>query len=206
MRFTTTLSAVISVGMICLLSVAPAAQAAMARRVPSGGMAHGAHTARSRTACGATASDAGRAAACATAATISAARRDMLGLINGERSMAGAPPLHLDATLDAIAQARSQDMIDRDYFSHQIPGAGTVFDILSRDHVPYTSAGENIAMNSYITVYSLAQTMRQTNADFMHSPEHRENILRPRYADLGLGIAFQRATGKLILTEVFTQP
>jgi uncharacterized protein YkwD len=129
----------------------------------------------------------------------------MLGLINGERAVASAAPLHLDGALDAIAQARSQDMIDRNYFSHQIPGAGTVFDFLDRDHVPYTSAGENIAMNTYITDYSLAQTMRQTNADFMHSPGHRTNLLRPQYTDLGLGIAFQRTTGKLILTEVFTQ-
>jgi uncharacterized protein YkwD len=172
----------------------------------SGGIAHKTHTARTRTACGAIATGAGSSAACTTAATISAARVDMLGLINGERTVAGAAPLHLDRRLDAIAQARSQDMIDRDYFSHQIPGAGTVFDILNRDHIPYTSAGENIAMNSYITVYSLAQTMRRTNADFMHSPIHRANILCRQYTDLGLGIAFQRASGKLILTEVFTQP
>lgn len=135
-----------------------------------------------------------------------AARAEMLGLINAERAQAGADPLRLDPTLDAIAQGRSLDMIDRHYFSHHIPGGGMVFDILDRDHVSYQMAGENIALNNYITVYSLDQTVRDTNTDFMHSPDHRANILEPKYAEIGLGFAFEHGTGKLIVTEVFVQP
>src|SRR5437763_1033873 len=75
---------------------------------------------------------------------------EMLALINAERAQAGAGPLHVDATLNAVAQARSQDMIARHYFSHHIPGGGMVFDLLNRDHVAYEMAGENIALNTYI--------------------------------------------------------
>src|SRR5262249_53754886 len=108
--------------------------------------------------------------------------------------------------LDIIAQWRSRDMIARNYFSHQIPHVGTVFDMLNHDHVPYSYAGENIAMNDYIRACNLAQTMLKTNADFMASTMHRDNILRRFYTAIGIGIAFQHGTGKLILTEVFTQP
>ncbi len=134
-----------------------------------------------------------------------AARTELLDLINAERAQAGEAPLRLDPALDAIAEARSQDMIDRHYFSHYIPGGGMVFNILDLDHIPYQMAGENIALNDYINFYSLDQTVRQTNTDLMNSPEHRANILEPRYNLLGLGLAFERGTGKLIVTEDFVQ-
>jgi uncharacterized protein YkwD len=133
------------------------------------------------------------------------AKGELLGLINAERAQVGAGPLHIDATLNAIAQARSQDMIARHYFSHHIPGGGMVFDILDRDHVSYEMAGENLALNNYIDFYPLARTVRQTNADLMNSPDHRANLLEPRYTEIGLGMAFEQSSGKLIVTEVFVQ-
>ena len=133
------------------------------------------------------------------------AKGQMLGLINAERAQAGVGPLHADATLNAIAQARSQDMIARHYFSHHMPGGGMVFDILDRDHVSYEMAGENIALNNYIDFYPMARTVRQTNTDLMNSPDHRANLLEPRYTEIGLGMAFEKSSGKLIVTEVFVQ-
>ena len=136
-----------------------------------------------------------------------AAKIEMLALINAERAQAGARPLSFDPILNSVAQWRSQDMITRHYFSHQIPPSGHyVFDTLDRDHVLYEMAGENIALNNYIDFYSLDRTVRQTNTDLMNSPDHRANILEPKYTKIGLGMAFERGTGKLILTEVFVQP
>ena len=145
------------------------------------------------------------------APTLVAARTHMLDLINAERARAGATPLSIDGVLDAVAQARSQDMIDRRYFSHHIPAGpagpgGMVFDILDRSHIQYTMAGENIALNNYINFYALTQTVEQTNTDLMNSPEHRANLLEPKYARIGIGMAFEQGTGKLIVTEVFVQP
>ena len=67
-------------------------------------------------------------------------------------------------------------------------------------------SGENIALNNYINFYPMAQTVRQTNADFMNSPEHRANLLEPKYAEIGLGMAFERRSSKLVVTDVFVQP
>jgi uncharacterized protein YkwD len=137
---------------------------------------------------------------------ISPEKKLMLVIINSERQHAGVRPLTFDPTLNAIAQSRSLDMVDRHYFSHQIPGGGMVFDILDHHRVQYQMAGENIAMNNYIDFFSMDQTITRTNADLMNSPDHRANLLEPRYARLGLGVAFEPGTGKLILTEVFVQP
>jgi uncharacterized protein YkwD len=143
------------------------------------------------------------------AARVSASTAQMLALINAERAQAGAGPLRFDATLTAIAQARSQDMLTRHYFSHQIPGrpgVHRVFDVLDRAHVSYHIAGENIALNNYSVCFALPRTMQQTNSDLMHSPEHRANLLKRQYTEVGLGLAFEPPTGRLILTEVFLQP
>jgi uncharacterized protein YkwD len=143
--------------------------------------------------------------------TLAAARTQMLALINAERAQVGAVPLRIDSMLDGVAQARSRDMIDRRYFSHHIPAGpagpgGMVFDILDRSHVQYAMAGENIALNNYINFYALPRTVEQTNTDLMNSPEHRANLLEPKYARIGIGMAFEQGTGKLIVTEVFIQP
>src|SRR2546423_559028 len=82
---------------------------------------------------------------------------------------------------------------------------GMVFDILDRDHVSYEMAGENIALNNYIDFYPMARTVRQTNTDLMNSPDHRANLLEPKYTEIGLGMAFENSSGKLIVTEVFVQ-
>ena len=140
------------------------------------------------------------------AAGITPAQIELLNLINHARADAGLQPLHLDAALDAVATERSQDMIARHYFSHEIPGVGYVFNILDREHIGYASAGENIAMNDYLTVYSLAQTVQLTNTDLMNSPEHRANLLEPSFSAVGLGLGIERGAGRLILTEVFVQP
>ncbi len=155
--------------------------------------------------------------AASTAAPVSpdldAARTQMLGLINAERAHASAGPLTLDGALNDVAQARSQDMIDRNYFAHQIPAGGArlpaggmVFAILDHANVPYEMAGENIALNNYRAFVPLDQTVERTNTDLMNSPEHKDNILEPKYARIGLGVAFEQGTNKLILTEVFVQP
>ncbi len=141
-----------------------------------------------------------------TRAAIVAAKGYMLGLINSERRQAGAAPLTLDRALTLIAQGRSEDMIARHYFAHQIPGGGMVFDILDRQHVPYQMAGENLALNNYIDVMPLTRTVDRTNADLMRSPEHRTNLLQPAYARIGLGMAFDQSNGRMIVTQVFVQP
>lgn len=158
----------------------------------------------------------GAPAVVATAAvpsTLEASRTQMLSLINAERAQAGVGPLTRDDALDAIAQARSEDMIARNYFSHQIPRGGSqipsggmVFDILDHARLQYEMAGENIALNNYINFYPMTGTVQQTNTDLMNSPEHRANLLEPKYSRIGLGLAFEQGTGKLIVTEVFVQP
>jgi hypothetical protein len=45
----------------------------------------------------------------------------------------------------AVAQAHSEDMVDRDVFSHTNPDRASPFDRLTEAGIAYSGAGENIA-------------------------------------------------------------
>ncbi len=115
------------------------------------------------------------------------ARSVMLALLNGDRGGG----LSLTGPLNALAQYRAQDMIDRDYFSH-VPMDG----LLAQFGVPWSTWGENIAWRSP------SGSMYDFNAMFMASPGHRANIMNYAFRHVGIGIA--AGSGKMIVVEVFT--
>ena len=73
----------------------------------------------------------------------------LVTLTNRDRAMAGLPPLTVDPALTSVARWRSKDMIDRDYFSHSIPGYGKVWDKLAAVDFRYYLGGENIGWNNF---------------------------------------------------------
>jgi len=97
--------------------------------------------------------------------------------INAHRLGLGLPPLRLDPQLCAIARAHAIDMAARSYFGHNSPDGESPFDRMNRAHYGYGYAGENLALD---------QTVDAAAAALWHSPEHRENILEPHYAKLGV--------------------
>jgi uncharacterized protein YkwD len=128
------------------------------------------------------------------------AANQLFALTNIDRTSNGRPALARDPRLGTVAEARSQDMITRDYFSHQIPpNDTTVVDILESLGVPFKIAGENIAWNNandFATVQSAGE-------DFIRSPHHRENLLDDRWDRMGTGVA--EGSGKKMYTVVFMQ-
>lgn len=123
----------------------------------------------------------------------SALEKQMVDLINAERAKAGASPLVIDAKVTQVARAKSQDMIDRGYFSHTSPTYGSPFQMLSTFGVSYRTAGENIAMN---------RSMQSAHTALMNSEGHRKNILNTSYKSIGVGIV-ANASGYLYITQMF---
>jgi len=117
--------------------------------------------------------------------------------INFERQQNAVPPLTMDPDLRAVARAHSQDMVDRDFFSHVNPDGLDPFDRMLNAGITYLSAGENIAY-----VYGYPDPVATAIAGWMQSPGHRQNILNPSFTHTGLGIA-EKAPGEYYLTQVF---
>lgn len=118
----------------------------------------------------------------------------MLEYINNERAKAGVSPLKMDTELAKVAQVKSQDMVDKNYFSHTSPTYGSPFDMMKSFGIKYKAAGENIARNS---------TMLKAHHSLMNSEGHRKNILNPSFTHVGIGIINNKSTAGITITQMF---
>lgn len=116
----------------------------------------------------------------------------MLQLVNNERRKVGLDTLAPDTALRKVALAHSADMFRRGYFAHYTPEGKDPFDRMRDAHIRFYLAGENLA---------LAQTLSIAHQGLMRSPGHRENILRPGFGRLGIGILDGGFYGLMISQE-----
>ena len=116
------------------------------------------------------------------------------------RASRGLPALERDPTLDAAAEAHSQEMARTRTFAHVLPADGTPGDRLRARGYAFRSAGENIG---------LAGNAGEAHEAIVGSPAHLANLLDPRHRRLGLGEARgptpDGAEG-VYLTEVLAAP
>lgn len=122
----------------------------------------------------------------------------LVALTNQARAAAGRKALKVDSTLRSIARWRSKDMIERKYFSHDIPGRGRVFDVMSDKGYCYNVAGENIGWNNA----SDGGATQKIQNMFMGSSGHRANIVGKDWDVIGIG-AYKGANGKKMWTVIF---
>ncbi|MGM9950224.1 MAG: SafA/ExsA family spore coat assembly protein [Lysinibacillus sp.] len=104
---------------------------------------------------------------------------EVVRLVNVERSKQGLSPLAIDWELARVAKYKSQDMHDRNYFSHTSPTYGSPFDMMKNFGISYKAAGENIAKGQK----SAAQVVQA----WMNSEGHRANIMSTKYTHIGVG-------------------
>jgi uncharacterized protein YkwD len=112
---------------------------------------------------------------------VTAARAQILGLVNQQRATAGCKPLTASSPLDRLAQNFSQDMAARGFFDHTDPDGHTPWDRAKALGIT-NLGGENIARGQ-----ADAQAVMDA---WMNSPGHRANILNCDYTTLGVGIHF----------------
>ncbi|SES29417.1 CAP domain-containing protein [Salipaludibacillus aurantiacus] len=104
---------------------------------------------------------------------------EVVRLVNKERTSRGLDPLEHSPAVRNVAQAKSKDMVDNNYFSHTSPTYGSPFDMLDTYGVQYRTAGENIARGQ-------RSPEAVVNA-WMNSQGHRQNILNANFSKIGVG-------------------
>ena len=100
-------------------------------------------------------------------------------LMNAYRADAGLPPLRIDPSLTAAAEARMREMADGEWWGHQAPDGTPPFVHIPIDY-DYAFAAENLAAG-FETAGLLVQS-------WMESPGHRANIMGVQYADCGIAV------------------
>lgn len=123
--------------------------------------------------------------------------RQVFEIVNRERANRGLPLLKLNAELSRVARFKSQDMIDKNYFSHQSPTYGSPFQMMQKFGLRFSAAGENIAYGQ--------RTAEEVMRTWMNSAGHRANILSQAYTNIGIGVA-KAANGTLYWTQMFMNP
>jgi uncharacterized protein YkwD len=116
-----------------------------------------------------------------------------LCLRNAERARHGLPALQPEVRLEEASQLHSEDMVRRGYFEHDTPDGVDPQQRMLEAGYPANDAftGENIARGRG------AESSPVEIVDaWMHSPPHRDNILRPGFREIGVGV---RAQGDVAL-------
>ncbi|AGK98730.1 SafA/ExsA family spore coat assembly protein [Clostridium pasteurianum] len=126
-----------------------------------------------------------------------AAEAEVIRLVNIQRSKNGLQPLTTNWQVGRVARYKSQDMINKHYFSHTSPTYGSPFNMMETFGIKFSAAGENIAMGQ--------RTPAEVVNAWMNSPGHRANILNPSYTQIGVGLA-KDSNGTCYWTQMFIKP
>ena len=112
---------------------------------------------------------------------LEAVRTAMLAIVNAARLVEGRPPLVLDPRLNAAAQAHARDMLAHTYYAHESPEGSLPRQRLFAAGFPADVVGENLAAGQ--------TSVENVMEAWLHSVDHRRNILEPRFTHLGVGLA-----------------
>lgn len=131
------------------------------------------------------------------ASPLQAYETEVIRLTNAERTKRGLTALGTNWQLSRVARYKSQDMINKNYFSHTSPTYGSPFTMMQSFGLRFSAAGENIAYGQ--------RTPQEVVTAWMNSPGHRANILSPAYTQIGVGAA-KKSNGTLYWTQEFIKP
>ncbi|MFD1864824.1 CAP domain-containing protein [Planococcus chinensis] len=103
-------------------------------------------------------------------------------LTNSARIQRELPLLKWDEATRETARKHSEDMAENRYFSHTNLVGKSPFDRMGDDGISFFVAGENLAYGQYSSIFA--------HEGLMNSMGHRENIVKPDFGYLGVGVSF----------------
>jgi uncharacterized protein YkwD len=132
--------------------------------------------------------------------TASVVPAEVATLTNQNREDKGLPPLAVSPLLTEAAQMKADDMARNSYYAHVSPDGKSPLYWLNKAGYRYLNAGENLVIDR--------DTSEQAVDAWMHSADHRENILRPQFTEIGVGVAKGEYEGvkTIFVVEEFGTP
>lgn len=107
--------------------------------------------------------------------------KNIINLTNQTRRNLGLAELNTNIKLMSAAQAKAEHMSAQQYFAHVSPTGVTPWSWIRSTGYAYQFAGENLAVH-----FVEAEDVQQ---GWLGSPTHRANIVNPRFAEIGVGVA-----------------
>ncbi len=106
--------------------------------------------------------------------------QELLDLTNNQRQQQALPTLILSDKLTEAAKLKAEDMLKNQYWAHSSQTGVDPWHWFDQVDYAYQLAGENLAKN-----YS---TSEQAVEAWMNSPTHRDNLLNPKFTEIGFAI------------------
>ncbi len=119
--------------------------------------------------------------------------KQVVELVNKERSKAGLNALSIDENIETAAMVRSREI--EKSFSHTRPNGSSFSTALSESGVKFMGAGENIAWGQ--------RSPEEVMNGWMNSSGHRANILNSSFKKIGVAY-YVGANGRTYWTQLFT--
>jgi hypothetical protein len=121
-------------------------------------------------------------------------------LTNQTRANLGLGGLTQNAKLAAAAQAKANDMLDKQYFAHNSPDGLTPWYFIRAQGYAYEKAGENLAIH-----YTTAEGVHD---GWLASPTHRANIVKEEFTEIGVGVVNGEYDGypSTVVVQFFGRP
>ena len=91
--------------------------------------------------------------------------------------------------LNAIAESKARDMLEKQYFDHVSPAGEQVSDMAQKIGYRYRIISENIGMGNFLTNQKVID-------GWMQSPGHRKNILSSEVEEMGAAIVKGNINGR----------
>lgn len=119
---------------------------------------------------------------------------------NRERAKLSLPALRSSEVLAQAAAEKAAHMFEHDYWAHISPEGVTPWYFMHKSHYSYSVAGENLARD-----FSDTESMTQA---WMESPTHRENIVNPKYTEIGIAVVNGKLQGvdTTLVVQMFGHP
>lgn len=126
----------------------------------------------------------------------------LLESTNEQRVRNGQAPLKINTELSKAAQAKANDMTNRNYWSHATPDGQEPWVFIQQANYSYQKAGENLAYGF--------NTSHNAVIGWMNSPSHRANLLDGAYKEVGFGFAnakdYNNSGPETVVVAMYGQP
>lgn len=127
-------------------------------------------------------------------------KEELINLTNKERTKKGLPILRQNLQLSLAAAAKASNMFEENYWSHYSPSGKDPWGFITASGYKFSYAGENLARNFYAS--------SDVVEAWMASPTHRENILNPKYQEVGIAAVYGVLKGQqtVLVVQEFGTP
>lgn len=124
----------------------------------------------------------------------------LLTATNDKRAEINAPQLTINDRLTQAAKLKANDMIQNQYWDHVSPSGIEPWQWVEESGYAYQEAGENLAKNF--------STASGTVAGWLASEDHKNNMLKAAYTDVGFAVTTGELDGKptTIVVALYAKP